>query len=240
MSSKDMSNSNWNAAFVGGGVCSIIGLGEYSVVKEKMLFNSFSGASIGAVIAVCLAAGKEPEEVRDFLAENVSVFCKFIVGNYKIKRKVNNFLGNELYRNLQNECIVSITPIRVRKNFPTLITRENAGKLTAGKVAALSASLPGLFLPGIVRLNGKISFVLDGGILFNPPLNETKENFLFTFIRTNKTNKKPTKLSLKKLDQEKKATKVIKAKTTLGTLGCSSDVMNGYNLGVLEAINNGF
>ena len=47
-----------NAAFVGGGLCSVIGLGQYSLLEEKQLCHciSFSGASIGSVIAICLAA----------------------------------------------------------------------------------------------------------------------------------------------------------------------------------------
>ena len=80
-----------NAAFVGGGLCSVIGLWEYSIVKEKYDFTSFTGASIGAVISVSLASKKSPEEIRDFLADNVEDFCKFIVGNWWIKRRVNKY-----------------------------------------------------------------------------------------------------------------------------------------------------
>lgn len=226
-----------NAAFVGGGVCSVIGLGEYSVAKEKYDFTSFSGASIGAVIASCLAAGKSPEEIRNFLAENVEEFCKFVVGNFRIKIQVDDFLGGILYKDLPVECTVSITPLRFRKDFPVLITRENSEDLTVGEVVALSASLPGLFLPGKVRLEGKFSFVLDGGILFNPPLSETEENFLFTFVRTNKKTSN-TKWGKRKGEQEKAVgEKILKAPTEFGTTGKMADVFSVYEEGRKFAIN---
>ncbi len=220
-----------NAAFVGGGLCSVIGLGSYSIMKEKYDFTSFSGASIGSVIAISLAAGKSPEEVRDFLAENVEPFCVPILGRKRIQNKVNAFLGNILYRNLPMECIVSITPLR--KDFPILITRENSEDLTVGEVAALSSALPGLFLPGFVKMEGKYSFVLDGGILFNPPLKETVENFLFSYKR----NDNPPKYSWgkRKLVQEQKADYLLKPMTNYGTRGKKEDVFSVFKEGILAA-----
>lgn len=220
-----------NAAFVGGGLCSVIGLGSYSVMKEKYDFTSFSGASIGSVIAISLAAGKSPEEIRDFLAENVEPFCVPILGRKRIQHKVNAFLGNILYRNLPIECIVSITPLR--KDFPILITRENSENLTVGEVAALSSALPGLFLPGLVKLKGKYAFVVDGGILFNPPLKVGMENFLFSYSR----NDNPPKYFWQKrqFHQEQKADYLLKPKTNYGTLGKKQDVFAVFEEGIFAA-----
>lgn len=220
-----------NAAFVGGGLCSVIGLGAYSIMKEKYDFTSFSGASIGSVIAISLAAGKSPEEIRDFLAENVEPFCVPILGRKRIQNRVNIFLGNMLYRNLPKECIVSITPLR--KNFPILITRENSENLTVGEVAALSSALPGLFLPGFVKLEGKYAFVVDGGILFNPPLKDGVENFLFSYKR----NDNPPKYfwGKRKLAQEKRADYLLKQMTNYGTRGKRDDVFSVFKEGILAA-----
>ena len=200
-------------------------------MKEKYNFTSFSGASIGSVVAISLAAGKTPEDIRDFLAKNVEPFCVPILGRFRIKKMVNEFLGNMLYRDLPTECIVSITPLR--KNFPKLITRENSENLTVGEIAALSSALPLLFLPGIVKLKGKYSLVVDGGILFNPPLNKKGKNFLFSFKR----HDNPPKYywGKRKLAQEKRATKLLKPLTTFGTRGKSNDVFKVYDEGIMAA-----
>lgn len=216
-----------NAAFVGGGVCSVIGLGAFSVIKDNYQFESFSGASIGSVVAACLAAGKSPYAIRNFLAKNVEPFCVPILGRLRIKRRVDEFLGKMLFRDLPRECIVAITPLR--RNFPKLITRSNSGNLTVGEVVALSSALPGLFLPGITKLNGKFSFVIDGGILFNPPLSKTQRNFVFSFKR----NKNPPKYpwGKRKLAQEKRGDFLIKPLTHFKTRGHSQDVFSVFEEG---------
>lgn len=216
-----------NAAFVGGGLSSVAGLGTFSKIQEKVEFDSFSGASIGALIAICLSAGKTPEEIRDFLVDNVEGFCQFIKGNFLIHKKVDEFLGNRLFRDLPTYCIVSITPLR--KNFPKVITRENSGNLTCGKVAALSATLPGLFLPGMVKYNGKVALVLDGGLTLNPPLNLESENVIFAFKRNDKVSKLPWNVRQRK--QEEKADLLFKVSTQYGTLGKRNDVYAVYEEG---------
>ncbi len=209
----------YNAAFTGGGLSSVVGLGAYCEMKKTITFDSFSGASIGSVIAALLAAGKTPEQVRNFLAENVEGFCTFILGRKRIERQTNKFLGYMLFRDLPKECIVSITPLR--SNFSKLITRENAENLTVGEVVALSSALPGLFLPGLIKLKNKRALVLDGGLTANPPLKKDSLNVVFSFQR-NKVSK--TSWNIKKLQQEEKADILVKPMTHYGTLGKHDDV----------------
>lgn len=209
-----------NAAFSGGGVSSVVGLGMYFRMAQKTDFESFSGASIGSVIAACLAAGKTPIEIREFLANNVKGFCAPILGRIRIHKKVDEFLDNMLFKDLPKECIVSITPIR--RNFPKVITRENAGSLTVGEVVALSSALPGLFLPGLVKLEGKYAIVLDGGMTANPPLKEGALNVCFSFKRSDKVSKTPW--NKRKIRQEESAHILFKPYTKTHTRGESKDV----------------
>ena len=218
-----------NAAFVGGGVASVEGLGGYAVISTDITFDSFSGASIGALIAVCLSAGKSPSEIRDFLAENVESFCKFIVGRKRIQKQVDAFLGNMLYCNLPKECIVSITPLR--RNFPSIITRDNAGNLTAGETVALSAALPGLFLPGFVKLEGKRALVLDGGILQNPPVHLTYNNFLFSYCNSGSITE--NFWNRKRWEIEEEADYLFTPYTKYGVLGKHDDVLAVFEEGRL-------
>lgn len=220
-----------NAAFVGGGLCSVIGLGEYSLLEEKEIchFTSFSGASIGSVIAICLAAGKSAKGIRNFLADNVEDFCVPILGNRRIEKKLNEYLGYMLYQDLPMECMVSVTPV-LRKGVPCILTRENSGRLTVGEVAALSSSLPGLFLPRFAKLGEKYAFVIDGGFLYNPPLNDdADENFVFSYRR----NKNSSRFSWNKrrIDQEKKADLLFNPLTRYATRGKRKDVFEVYNEG---------
>lgn len=215
-----------NAAFTGGGLASVEGLGGYAAISD-VKFDSFSGASIGALIAVCLCAGKQPSEIRDFLAENVESFCCFILGRKRIQKQVDAFLGNMLYCNLPKECIVSITPLR--RNFPSIITRDNAGSITAGEAVALSAALPGLFLPGFVELEGKKALVLDGGILQNPPLHPNYENFLFSY--QNSGSMVDNFWNRKRWEIEEKADYLFAPYTEYGVLGKRSDVLAVFEEG---------
>ena len=219
-----------NGAFIGGGVCSVIGLGEYAVMQGKFHFGSFSGASIGSLIAVSLAAGKTPEEIRDFLAENVETFCAPILGRKRIERRVNEFLQYRYFSDLPVECTISITPLR--RNFPCLINRQNSENLTVGGSVALSSALPGLFLPGFVGLEGKHAFILDGGMLYNPPL--VGNDFLFTYKR----NDNPPKhfWNIRKAEQEQYADYVLKPLTNHKTTGKRQDVLDVYEEGRQAAL----
>lgn len=209
-----------NAAFAGGGLSSVVGLGGYSKMCEVTKFASFSGASIGAVIAACLAAGKTPESIRNFLADNVEGFCAFILGRKRIEMKTDEFLRRMLFKDLPQRCIVSVTPLR--KGFPQIITQENAGNLTVGQVVALSAALPGLFLPGYVKLNGKSAFIVDGGLTANPLLKEEDFNVIFSFKRTDKESHMPW--NQKAARQERRAEILFKPYTQYGILGKHDDV----------------
>lgn len=218
-----------NAAFTGGGLASVEGLGGYAVISTDVEFVAFSGASIGALNAVCLSAGKQPMEIRDFLAENVESFGKFIIGRKRIQKAVDAFLGNMLYRDLPKECIISITPLRC--NFPSIITRDNAGNLTAGEAIALSAALPGLFLPGFVKLEGKSALVLDGGILQNPPLHPDYKNFLFSY--QNSGSMVDNFWNRRRWDIEESADYLFAPYTEYGVLGKHEDVLAVFEEGKL-------
>ena len=217
----------YSADFTGGGVCSVVDLGGYAKVYKDIEFTSFSGASIGALIAVCLAAGKTPEEILDFLIENVRYFNRPILGKRSIRKKVDAFLNGILFKDLPKECIVSITPMR--KHFSNVITRENARKLTAGQVVALSASMPGMFLPGFVKLEGKRALVWDGGIVLNPPLNPNARNAIFSY--NNSGSLANIFWNRKRWAQEANAHAVFHPYTRLGIRGGKQEVEEAFRFG---------
>ncbi len=218
-----------NLAMIGGGLATLIALGGYHVVYGILQVDTYSGASLGALIIVCLAAGKTPIEVMQFLAKNSPLFCIPFIGTRIMRKKVNEFLGNMKFKDLPKECFVSITP--KRKDFPNVITRENAGDMTVGEVVAASASVPGLYLPAILKIDGKKSKVYDGGLTFNPPLNPDAKNALFSYendssLKANSWNKKA------RWPQKAKATAVFHPyNAKFGMLGGPRKVREAFAFG---------
>ena len=208
-----------NAAFTGGGVSSVVGLGAFARLNydRELTINSFSGTSIGAVIAVCLAAGKDVYQLLRFLKNNVEDFCKPITGKGTIETRLDEFLDGIRFCDLPKECIVSITPLS--RGAPRIVTRENAGELTVARVATLSATFIPLFLPSVETIGGKKMIVLDGGLSENPPLKENDFNYLFTFLRKGKEETS----QLKQMSEEKP--------TETKTTGKSSDVVAAFEEG---------
>lgn len=223
---------NKNAAFVGGGVSTVCGLGAYYVAtRERNDFTSFSGASIGSIVAIALAAGQKPSNIYTFLCNNVKDFCQPIIGKSKIRKRTNEFLCGIRFKDLPYNCIVSVT--KFGEKTPVLITRENSGELTVGEVAALSSTLPGLYLPSRMKdSQGRKFFVLDGGMTANPPLVEDAKNTIFTFNRVYKKTSNSI-WSKRKLAQEAQADSVIKIPTVTSTRGDYTDVITAWTEGVL-------
>lgn len=215
-----------NIAMGGGGVSSIAALGAlyYFLAERDIEIISFSGASIGAVNAALLAAKFVPVEICDFLAEHVEEFCTPRKGRMIIQKRIDELLDGMLFRELPKECIVSITPLR--RNFPTIITRGNAEDLTVGEVVSLSAALPIYFRSGKVKLNGKTARILDGGLLYNPPLNPETKNIIFSFTRGQKRSFAPW--NIRQARQEKKAQEVYKPQTITKTTGKREDVFCAF------------
>ncbi len=221
-----------NAAFVGGGVSTVCGLGAYyAETRLGEEFNSFSGASIGSIVAISLAAGKEPQEILSFLRKNVEDFCRPIIGKKFIRERTDKFLEKIQYKDLLFECIVSVT--KIGEKFPILISKKNCDSMTVGEVAALSSTLPGLYLPSKMHFEGCNFWVLDGGMTANPPLVIDAENVIFTFKRV---LKKPSNSvwAKRKIYQERKADRVVKVATVTSTRGDRRDVTTAWTEGVSQ------
>lgn len=214
-----------NAAFVGGGVSAIVGLGAYTRLVEdgERRFSTFSGTSIGSIIATLLAAEKSGREILHFFEENVTLFCLPIIGRYLIERKVNQFLNGIRFCDLPNECEVAITPLR--KKVPQIITKENAKDLTAARVVAMSSTYVPIFLPCLERITGKWTFVIDGGVCIDPPLREDIRNVVFSFERENEKN-----IGARKTGEEG-ADMLVKIHTKTGLIGSKKDVFKAFEEG---------
>lgn len=215
-----------NLGISGGGVSSVAGLGALHrfLIERDVEIVSFSGASIGAVSVALLAANVVTGEICDFLAEHVEEFCTPREGGYIIQKRVDQFLGGMLFRELPKECIVSITPLRSK--FPTILTRKNAEDLTVGEVVSYSATLPIYFRSRKLKLNGKMARILDGGLLYNPPLNPETKNIIFGFTRGTKRSIAPW--NIRQAKQEQKADEVYKPYTITKTTGKREDIFCAF------------
>lgn len=218
-----------NAAFIGGGLPTAIALGGYSVVCDEFNFDSYSGDSIGALVAVSLSAGKSVVEIKELLEKNAMYYCIPYFGKAIIKRSVNRFLGNMKFKDLPVECYVSVAPLR--SDFPRVITRENAEEMTVGKVVAASAAVPLLYLPSLLKINGRRSLVFDGGLVLNPPLKPNAKNVLFSY--NNDSSMKPSVWNVKaRWPQEEAADLLFNPYTyEFGLFGTAGDVRDAFAFG---------
>lgn len=81
----------------------------------------------------------------------------------------------------------------------------------------------------MVKLEGKHTLVLDGGLTSNPPLKKDALNVVFSFKRSDKVSKAPW--NVKKAQLEEKADILIKPMTHYGTLGKHDDVFSVFEEG---------
>ena len=194
-----MLQRQFNIAFIGGGLPTLIALGGYSVVYNEIKPISYSGDSMGATVVVSLAVGKTPLEICDFLAKNALRFCIPVLGKEIMRKKVNEFLGDVKFKDLPIECFVSIALSSSGKFWkevtPMIITRENAREWTVGDVIAMSSSVPILYPSSSLIIDGQKWKVFDGGLAINPPLNADAKNVLFSYenpssLKENSWNKR--------------------------------------------------
>jgi len=51
---------------------------------------------------------------------------------------------------------------------------------------AASCTLPGYYLPTVLEIQDRTAFVLDGGLIMNPPLHPTLKNMVFSYKYSSK------------------------------------------------------
>lgn len=194
-----MEERKLNVAVVGGGLSTLVAFGGYAAVHNEIRkkTDTYSGASLGSLIVVSLSAGKSVMEILNFLADNALLFSMPIVGKEIMRKKIRGFLGNVKFKNLPKECFVSVTP--VSKYFPNVITQENAGEMTVSDIIVASCSVPWLYLPTVFSRGNqyycKISWIFEGGLTLNPPLNPEAKNVTFSYenpssLKENSWNKR--------------------------------------------------
>lgn len=224
-----------NVAVVGGGLCTLIPLGGYSVIWMIMEPDSYSGDSMGAIVIISLAIGKTPLEIERFLAKNALSFCLPVIGKEIMRSKLDEFWNGIKFADLPVECNVSIalTPPKefMRTIIPYVVTRENAGERKAADIAVDSSTVPGLYLPNQLIVDGKKYLALDGGLALNPPLIPDAKNILFSYenpssLKENSWNKRA------RFPQNEKADLLFNPYTEqFGMLGGAKKVCDAFEFG---------
>lgn len=224
---EGMMSMKANLALSGGGLSTIPLIAAAGVLRKvrNLGIVLYSGASIGSIGAAFFAAGIEAEEARDFFVRYGEEFCIAKEGTQRIQKRVDEYLGGMLFRDLKVKCMVSITPLRL--NFPHVITQNNAENLTVGEVVSLSCALPVYYLPGKVQLRGKKAFVWDGGLTANPPLSPDVPNIVLSYKHNNYAP-----WDWLRTMTEKKADYLFKPDLNFGVfIKAEDDVMRAYEAG---------
>ncbi|MEL7021584.1 MAG: patatin-like phospholipase family protein, partial [Bacteroidota bacterium] len=148
-------------ALSGGGARGIAHIGVLQALTEHGIqVDALSGTSAGSIVAALYAAGKTPEEILQFAADNTNLFKMYQFNIPKIgftsldylKNKLAEILDEDSFEHLQLPCHIAITNLQMG-----VVEIVSTGKLF--DVVAASSSIPILFKP--IKINDDL--YVDGG-----------------------------------------------------------------------------
>lgn len=154
-------------AFSGGGARGIAHIGVLKAMLENGISpDRVSGTSAGAIVATLFAAGKQPEEILEFVknSKNWKIFrlglpnAGFAKLTY-LRDQLAEMVGTDDFNALSIPLSIAISNLESGE----LEVRES-GQLF--DVVVASSSIPLVFQP--VEINGKL--YVDGGVLCNLPV----------------------------------------------------------------------
>lgn len=192
--------SNYDTLVISGGSTSgitIVGRLCRLLHEKKIDLNSvknFSGVSIGALICYFIILGYKPvdifsiiinNDIPGFFTKNFSPLSGFIGGGFyslkKFKQKIFDTVGVEksklCYRDLVCKNFLCTAYNLDKKNYE-IFSPQTTPDMNILDSVIMSCSIPLVFEPTIYKGNRYV----DGGIINNFPLKETRENFNCTKI----------------------------------------------------------
>ena len=181
-------------ACVGGGVKASSNIGAIQALREANIkIDAISGTSIGSIVAIMYALDFSTEEMLERFEEYAVSFPKFSLGE-KLKAPFNfAFIGGlkdskvvseSIERLLKDVTTENMNDLELPIFIPTLdITNKKTVYYTSrpieGEECLLdrpiseairnTASLPLLYVPNTVYINGEMRQFLDGGMTNNTP-----------------------------------------------------------------------
>ncbi len=227
----------------GGGV-KTPGIGVMKAFAENNIeIKSYSGASIGAVLATLGAVNTPPDEILYLVKKFVVAYSDASIvrggkGSYIIEETVNKQCKNLCFKDLKKPLFITANKGGIWNTKMFLFSKETTPTVTLGEACRASCSFPFLYERYSLKIGeDKVKF-FDGGMVSNPWIPCTQNVTVLATFRRNKTNMKSRYKEAWMLSEEQ-ADFVIKPYLgKIGSLGTPDDIQMTSDLGYYETLRN--
>ena len=227
-----------NLAIRGGGVrVPAIGVMK-ALEEEKIEISSYSGTSIGAIIATLGAIGTSADEILEQVKNFVVQYSeasrlKGGKGSQIIEDSVNDYSGNMKFKDLKKNLYIVANQGGVIFPKSFLFCKANTPDVTLGAACRASSSFPIAYKRYTMRIEGKKYHFWDGGMCKNPIILLDEFSILATFQKE-KEKRHSLYADAWKIPEEN-ADFIIKPPISMGTFGTPEDIALASELGYTEA-----
>lgn len=227
-----------NLAIRGGGV-KVPAIGVMKALEEeKVEISTYSGTSIGAIIATLGATGTSADEILEQVKNFVIQYSeasrlKGGKGSQIIEDTVDNYCGNIKFKDLSKELYIAANQGSLLFPKEFVFSKKTTPEVSLGEACRASCSFPVAYEHYHMQINGKNYKFWDGGMCTNPVIPSDGFTVLATF-KKQKENLNSRYVNAWKLP-ETQADFVVKPKVYMGTFGTTEDIILASASGYAEA-----
>lgn len=226
-----------NLAIRGGGV-KVPAIGVMKrLEEEEITISSYSGTSIGSIIATLGALEVPATEIEYLIKKYVVEYSnasriKGGKGSKIIEETVNAYCNKKTFKDLEKGLYIVANEGGLWNPKAFVFCKENTPEVTLGEACRASCSFPIAYEHYKLKVNGTNKKFWDGGMAANPIIPNEGFWILSTFQKK-KENLKSRYVNAWK-DAEEKADFIIKPKINLGTFGTPEDIAIAVDVGYTE------
>lgn len=225
----------------GGGV-KTPAIGVMKAFEESNIeIASYSGASIGAVLATLGALETPSDEVLHLVKKFVSEYSaanrlKGGKGSYIIEETVNKQCNYMRFRDLQKPLFITANMGGLWNTKMFIFSKETTPDVTLGEACRASSSFPIAYERYSLNIGqDKIKF-FDGGMVRNPFIPDTSDVTVLATFRKSKTNTKSRYRGAWMLPEEQADFVIKPYLAKMGSFGTPDDIQMSSELGYYETI----
>lgn len=225
----------------GGGVKTPVTGVMRALEENKIEIASYSGTSIGSIIATLGALDISSDEILQLLKKFVIPYVsasrlKGGKGSSIIEKTVNDYCNHMQFKDLKKPLFISANNGGIWNTKMFIFSKYTTPNVTLGEACRASCSFPIAYERYSLSINHKKEHFFDGGMVMNPFMPCTSNVSVLVSFRTTKTNMK----SMYKnawIIPEKKADFIIKPYLgNIGTFGTPDDIELSSILGYHETV----
>lgn len=228
----------------GGGV-KTPAIGVIKALEENnVTVASYSGASIGAVLATLGAINTPSYEILDLVKKFVMAYSaanrlKGGKGSRIIEETVNDQCNNMRFKDLEKSLFITANQGGLWNTKMFIFSKVTTPEITLGEACRASCSFPFAYERFLLKIkNQKVKF-FDGGMVSNPYMpSYTDEVKVLATFKKSKTNTKSRYADAWMLPEEEADLVIKPYLANMGSFGTPDDIQMSSELGYYEAIKN--